>query len=228
MALCDWLKDYSGVIESLTVAAASLIAIIGVSAWRAEMVGRRRAEVAESALAHFYEARDIIQEARNPFYGSEGQTRPRAPGEAESQAGLLDSYYAPAERLFKKNEFFAQFLASRYSFMAVFGRKSAEPFDTTLRSRNSVFIASQMLIRSTRDRDYEHAPNEEARQQAVKRRQEWESEIWSVGDASDTIQANMNAAVAAMESFCRPVIEGRYRSRWRDLRKRIGELLNPR
>ena len=49
-------------ISSVAVLIAALTFIAGVSAWRREFVGKRRIELAESVLAMFYEAEDVIKQ----------------------------------------------------------------------------------------------------------------------------------------------------------------------
>ncbi|HEY7688659.1 MAG TPA: hypothetical protein VH835_08205, partial [Dongiaceae bacterium] len=67
--ITDWLQAGSVVV-------ASIAAIYGVHQWRREMVGRRKAELAEAALADAYEAREIIEIARIPggWHSGEGKT----------------------------------------------------------------------------------------------------------------------------------------------------------
>ncbi len=45
---------------------AATIAYRGLNKWRAETIGKRKAELAEEVIADFYEARDIIIAARSP------------------------------------------------------------------------------------------------------------------------------------------------------------------
>jgi hypothetical protein len=48
---------------------------------------KRRTEFAEAVLADFYQAKQIIEEARSPgVMGDEGSKRPKLPGETEEEA----------------------------------------------------------------------------------------------------------------------------------------------
>ena len=100
----------------------------GLNRWRAETIGKRKAEIAEEVLADFYEARDIINPARSPgSLGGEGGTRQRFEWETEEDTRMLDAYFRTTERLSKNAEFFAKLDARRYRFIAVFGKESAKP-----------------------------------------------------------------------------------------------------
>lgn len=153
----QWLATFFGGIsfDSLIGTAAVIVGLIGsiaalrgVNTWRSEMIGRRRAELAEETLARFYEARDNLAWARIPggFQG-EGETRQRIAGETENERADRDAYYRTVERISKKAEFWSTFDASRYRFRAVFGTPAADPFEKILNQRHAVGIAVGALIR---------------------------------------------------------------------------------
>ena len=119
------------------------IAYHGLNKWRAETIGKRRAELAEEVLADFYQARDIITAARSPgSFGHEGSARQRAVWENEDDARKLNAYFATTERLENKAEFFAQLRARRYRFMAHFCRTAAKPYDELFKIRAEILRQS--------------------------------------------------------------------------------------
>jgi hypothetical protein len=198
-------KDVANLLQALAVTVAAIAAIYGINAWRRQLIGGKRAEVAEKALVAFYEARDVLQEARSPAsFGNEGKTRPRQEGETEAQAGRLDALYAPAERLISQREFFMTLNASRYRFAAYFGSETAAPFLAVLRLRNRVLLAVRMLVTT----DLARAPPD-----LVQQIRRWERDIWLVGDERDEITREIEQAVEQIETVCRPVLEER-RDRW--------------
>ena len=185
-------------LEAVSIIVAACVAVWGVDAWRRELIGRRKAELAEQTLSAFYEARDIIRAARFPGgFGHEGRSRPSIEGETEDEASYRNAMYVPAERLLNNNEFFAKLEALKYSFCAVFGEASAEPFDQIKKVRNRILISSGMLIRThseTRDSD-RRPPSFE----------EWEQDIGWADPDDDALGRDILAAVARIEEICRPL-----------------------
>lgn len=207
--------SFNGIINLGAVCAAfagAVAAFLGISTWRAEMIGRRRAQLAEETLARFYEARDHLAWVRNPIgFQGEGETRIRVPGETEQERAERDSYYRTVERITKKAEFWGAFDASRYRFRAIFGASAAEPFDIIRARRHSVAVAAGALIRhDRRHRLVEDHPSHDHNEALL---EQWENTIgWGTAEA-DKIAAAIDQAVAAMEATCQPAIDGFHRRR---------------
>ena len=162
---------------------------------RALMDWKRRTELAENVLADFYKAQAIFDNARSPIsHRGEGATRPQDDWEAEATTNLLNTYYAPLERLNKELDFLSELHAKRYRFMALFGNGAGVHFQVFVRTYNRVSNATRMLI----------APGAEDYEQDL--RQRLQADIgWTV-DANDGLRAEINAAVQAVEALCQPVI----------------------
>jgi hypothetical protein len=62
--LIEALKNSPGVITAITAVVSAVIALRGLNRWRAEAIGKRKAELAEDVLASFYQLRDIMTFAR--------------------------------------------------------------------------------------------------------------------------------------------------------------------
>lgn len=130
----------------LTGAAAwfgAFIALKGLRKWRDEALGKRKAELAEQALAAFYCANDIIVHARHPLVLAH---------EMQSEEGLSDELatdadYAPAKRLFAEREHFSTLRSHRYAFAAVFGKDKAQPFQELIQIHNEIVDSAVDLIR---------------------------------------------------------------------------------
>jgi hypothetical protein len=115
-------------LQAISVTVAAWSAVYGLSAWRRQLIGSKKAEAAEKLLACSYEARDIIDAARSPVsFDNEGRERPYSIGETEAQVRLLNRYWTPAERLMSKSEFFAKLAVSQHSARAYLGTPSPNP-----------------------------------------------------------------------------------------------------
>ena len=75
---CGWIFSvitaFAAVITACAAVAAACAAIKGINAWRNQLVGRRKMELAEETLQTFHNARAAIAWARNPatFKGEVG------------------------------------------------------------------------------------------------------------------------------------------------------------
>jgi hypothetical protein len=166
---------------------------------RALEASKRRTEFAEEVLGDFYQARDIIQSARSPGgFGDEGATREKESWETESDTRFLNSYFRTLERLDKKTEFFAQLLARRYRFIAIFGPEAAKPYDDFWRVRGEIIVAVQMLLQTHRQRELGSLPQD---------RKTWETTMGWVHTAQDPIEVRLNQIIEDIEKTCRPVIQ---------------------
>ncbi len=157
----------------------------------------------------FYEARELITAVRHPgSFGGEGATRPRQPGEDESQASYRDSLYVPVERLMKRSEFWGRFDASKYRYLALFGLDASKPFDDVRAVRNRIMISCGMLIRTV---GQEHMEASQGDLRA--RRERWEEDIGLGASESDDIRDKVDIAVEQIENVCRPAIFAAVKSR---------------
>lgn len=206
-ASTNWLDVFSALANAVTALAAVVgvvVAILGLDRWRAEMIGRRRIELAEDVLADFYRARDIIQAARSPMgFSGEGESRKRSDDEDPNESSMLDAYYAIIERLNKHSEFFAEFEARRYRFMAVFGQDARIPYGKLFEARGRIITSVHMLLTTSQRRRFRR----EIKQEWIDQQQRWESDIgWGLSDEDNIAQA-IDEAVTAAELICRPVID---------------------
>ncbi|KRA84016.1 hypothetical protein ASD76_08430 [Altererythrobacter sp. Root672] len=173
--------------------------IRGVDAWRAEIVGRRKAELAEDVLAQFYRARDVLIWARLPD---------RPPGSApqgEDRDRRHQSHASPIERLTQESALFSELQASRYRFMAYFGESSSHPFEEMRAIHGEVMSSAESLIR---DPDQLASDTE---------RDRWEDAIGWVDDADDVLARRLAETIAAVEHICRPLIADQHYHRRRTM-----------
>ena len=188
--------------EATTVIAAAIIGAWGLNTWRREMIGRKKADLAEQTLAAFYEARDIFRAARFPgSFEHEGRLPTPLDGETETEARYRNAAYVPAERLLKENEFFARLEASKYRFMTLFGTKQAKSFDAVKEIRNRVLISSGMLIQTSNELD--------RRIELRANRQKWEQDIGRGVTDEDELAGKVEEAIAEIERTCRTCSTGK-------------------
>lgn len=196
----DVLTVVPGVVTAATAIVGVLIARSGLNAWRAEMLGKRRIELAEEVLADFYRAKDVFDQVRSPvIWEGEGAKRRRSDWESDDDFEALNSYAAIADRFNENTDFFAQFLSRRYRFWAVFGGQAKEPFDEIFKIRGDILLAMRMLLMVQRQKGDETISDE---------RRKWLATIGRGLPDEDPIPGRIAAATEAIERICRPAIEG--------------------
>lgn len=188
MISADWVTAVGTAMAGLATLMAGWAAIRGVDAWRSEIVGRRKAELAEDVLAQFYRARDVLIWARLPDRPIDG-----AP-QGGDRDRLHQSHASPIERLTQESALFSELQASRYRFMAYFGEDSAHPFEEMRAIHGEVMSSAESLVRD---------PNERA---SDTDRDRWEDAIGWVDDGDDKLARRLAGTIAAVEQVCRPLI----------------------
>lgn len=197
---------FGEILSSISVIIASGTAIYGISTWKREFRGKRQIELAEEALALFYEAREVITSARSCLgFGYEGRTRESEAEETPAQKKARDAAYVIFERFQPHEQLFSKLYAMRYRFMAQFDLGSAKPFDELKKIRNEIFSAARRLARLWAE-DVSHF--DEKRQEAhYEKVQKYESIFWDTYDeVADPINPRLDKVVSEIEAICRPVI----------------------
>jgi hypothetical protein len=200
--------DIIALARDLSILLAAWTAIYGIDSWRREFRGKRDIELAEDILVLFYEARDAITTLRSPFgYEGEGSSRKAAPHERPDQKDARDRASVVFERYEKYSDLFSRLYASRYRFMARFGREHARPFHEIRKAVSTIFTSARMLSELWVERSW--FPSPERAQRYEEQRQRHEAIFWHMGEESDEVSAQVEAAVADIEKTCKAVIEGR-------------------
>jgi|GEM_PF-3558617 len=198
----DWAGLLAGVPEVVTAVTAVVgvvLALRGLNRWRTEMIGRRRAELAEDVLTDFYEACQIMTDARNMGgWSSEGATRKAGEGETAGETDLLNSYFRTSERLFAKAEFFAKMRSRKYRAMAVFGASVAEHYDAFDKIHAEVNAAVHMLVITVGDGNDGSLPQN---------RKDWKATIGWCLPKDDPVKPRLDAVIEKVEAFCAPAIQ---------------------
>jgi len=210
-----WVSAIGNLVTGLGAGLGGWTALRGVNAWRAEAVGRRKAELAEEVLTQFYRARDGLIWARLPAEGAGTHVSAHDGAESAAQGAAMA---APIERLNQASQVFSELQASRYRFMAYFGEDAARPFDELRKVHNEVLEAAARLIRA---RGKAGSESDAADQDA------WRSTIGWGPHEQDQLAERLDRAVRAIERICRPLIEEPKPARPRLPRRSKGHAASP-
>ncbi|HCH4140965.1 TPA: hypothetical protein NKV59_004498 [Vibrio parahaemolyticus] len=132
--------------KTIAVISACWAIVSGIGAWKREFIGKRRIELAEEALATFFEIKDAVAFIRSPF-SSTGEGESRVVGECETpeETELLNRGHIVFERYEKRREVFARFETLKYKFMAAYGAESEDIFKDTNKTVNTIFHSPRQL-----------------------------------------------------------------------------------
>ena len=123
----DWLETLLRVLPLISVIIGSVVAIWGINAWRREFLGKRRIELAEDALALFYEAEAAIRDVRAEigYMASDVQGSENKQNEDTANQNA-ETLWSQGFR--KHQETFQELDAMRFRFKAIFGPEAERPF----------------------------------------------------------------------------------------------------
>lgn len=168
---------------------------------RAQVIHKRRFELAETLLADAYRFRDLMRYVRSGFSSEgEGETRKGNHEESDSLKRLKNSYFSPVERLQKHNDFVAGFMVKRHTALAYFGPEAAKAFQLLNEAIADVQTASEGLI--------EIAGESGNHAQEIKR---LKADLWighsRVRKEADQVNKKIEEGVALIEKVSKPVLE---------------------
>jgi len=195
--------DIIKIIESIAITIASICAIFGINSWRNEMKGRKEYDLAEEVLSLFYEAKDAINDIRNPFgYVGEGRSRKPANEETQEQKKARDMAYVVFERYQKNKKVFNRLNSLRYRFMAVFGKNNEKPF-YELKSICDKILQAAHMLGTLWERQTRPLRTTENTLENIKK---YEEVIWWTSE-SDHISQNVDKLVSEIDDFCKKIIK---------------------
>jgi hypothetical protein len=187
------LKALSAIIQAASIAVTAFFAIKSLNAWRSQLVGKRRFEVAEETIVAAYKARDALNWIRNPAtWSNEKVDREPDPSETEGQKRLRDSYFVHLKRIKDTADDFAQLGKVRHLSKIYLGDDTATAIDTFFEIRNEVAIAANMLI--------DHVGEPPGNSEDFYKEQKWV--IWGTGGKLDLIKPKIEAALKTLETSC--------------------------
>lgn len=199
-----WWDEIAPLVQAAVVLVTGFVAVRGLSAWERQMIGKRKAELAEQVLVSFYDARDVFQFVRtNALREGEGKTRQPDKGETEQIQKMRNMYFVPIERLIREKELFAKLRAQRYAFRSYFGAKSNAPFETLAQAHSKLqFTASSLINISAFDATDKVV--------ADQRSDLLNTLGWGTGARPDDLDKSIDAAVSEIEALCKPILEGKH------------------
>lgn len=216
------IQGYAVILQAVSIFATAVFAIIGLNAWRRQLIGKRRIEVAEEALLAVYKTKDAMSYIRSPgAFADEGRTRARTEHEKEDDlARTKDTFFVPLERMHKVREDFAALQKVRLLCVVYFGVETGEPFDAILRARRSVSVAAGMLLEMVGKLGAQTQQSQEFMEQM--KREIWEGYGTSGDIEKDSIFKSVTEAARKIEALCRPHLKAeRGNALWQWLRKSV-------
>jgi len=197
------------IVKGLSTFATAFAAVFGIifgvynlRKWRHEHVGKKRIDLAEDVLAHFYEVRDAIQSIRSPFgHSGEGSSRKPASNESPNEAHWRTVAHTVFERIDANRDLLNRLHALRYRFIAQIDRNSGEYFDRILMIINRIRIASYALAGIGSRLDSAHF-NPQRSESAASALEQHERVIWIMDLDNDPITKELKDTVSQMEQIC--------------------------
>ncbi len=190
------------IIRDIAVTAASLVAILGINAWKREFKGKRDMQLAEDVLCLFYRAERAIEAIRFPIYDlAQGRSREPQEGETPEQKQARDQAYVVFKKIKDHGDIFDQLYALRFRFMVRFGKDKAKPFDDLKGIVSEIWVAAQQLAELWTIRLQRRELSEDTRKEI----KEHERVIWYSGD-KDKIRSRLSNILKEIEGICKPII----------------------
>jgi hypothetical protein len=202
------------ILQALAIIVTAIFASRSLHAWRQQLIGKRKFEIAEEILVATYKMRGNLAHVRGPLaWGGEGKSRPRQEDAVDSAADRKDMYFVPLERMQKLNDDFAQISKARLLAQVHFGPDAGTPFDAIARVFHDVAVAAHMLINTADER------RPDVGEDLVSG---WEKTIWAISGGGDELATTISSAVSEIEMFCRPALAESGGWGWWCLGKRMG------
>ena len=199
-----WNPEALQIIRDLAVIIASIVTILGISAWKREFKGKRDMELAEDVLCLFYRAEHVIEAIRFPLYDlAEGQSRQHERDETPKQKQARDRAYVVFKKIMEHRDIFDELYKVRFRFMARFGKANAKPFDEMKRIVDTIWVSARRLAELWA-KDPPISGRSQATQNQIDKHQ---AVIWQ-GWGEDKIETQLRQIVKSIEEICRPIIEG--------------------
>jgi hypothetical protein len=119
--------EVSKIIQLAFYAVTATVAVIGLNAWRAQMVGKHAYEVAKDVVAGAFRVRDSIKRCQNAFVSAnEWAERAPVPGESDQERHAGESYFAYVKRFNKVVEAIESWYPATVEAEAIFGAEAKQ------------------------------------------------------------------------------------------------------
>jgi hypothetical protein len=196
----ELLKSLPSIVTAVTAIVGVSIAKAGLDKWRAETLGKRKADLAEQALIAFNEAKDVFVWVRSPgIMGGEGESRQAHSDESPSQQRQRNTYFIPIERLNHARDLFARLQALKYAFAAHFGENARKPFEMIHEAHTTIITAAGILIQMTVDDEGGTLNRHDSMMPLV-------HDIFGAPERPDKLDKKVEDALNQIDEYCRPVL----------------------
>jgi hypothetical protein len=211
--LVQLVESMFSIVESIAVVFASIAAFKGIREWRKEAKWKREYELAEEALALFYDAGERLKKIR--FHGglmSEGSTRKKSEYETPEQTRILNDGYVGFERYEREKEPFLKLKNLKFKFGVVFGEKAKEPFERLDSLLMQIFRAytrrTELNLATLKGFSMEQLSESQIKQRWEQAEKD-NAVIWS-GYDNDPVQEQLDEIIKQLEDICKPRVSQRY------------------
>lgn len=188
------------IIQAISIAITAYFAVRSLRAWRIQLVGKRRFEVAEQTIVAAYKAKEALSWIRSPLsWSTEAKERPREKDEVDSQSRQRDAYFVPFKRMKDTADDFAELQKVRLLCKVHFGEEAVKQIDILFRARTEVRVAAETLSDAVGQDHYERAKPDFYK--------ECRRKIWAAEDDKDLLTKSINAALDALEKLLTPFLK---------------------
>ncbi|WP_157054924.1 hypothetical protein [Salidesulfovibrio brasiliensis] len=183
----------------------AVAAILGINAWKRELLWRKHSDLAEKALLSVYEMQSAINSIRSPFSSSaEYEGRERVEGESQHEKSARDRAYVVFARLDKHSEVYGEMRTIQQRCRVMFGDSYTKIFDDLWGIIVNIMVTTEIL-----GDHYWNEPlafyEKEERKRLLADRRELEAVIWYRGN-QDKIRPKVEGIVTDAESLFRSKI----------------------
>ncbi len=210
----DILNGISAVVVALSAALAAYFAARGLTAWRNELSGRRRYELAEETLLAMRELAGIVAFMRSPIStGIEQAEFTQIQGENDEDFRIRVNYSTAYMRYQKHSEFFAKLRALGFRAGVLIDSEHEMPIRDALDIVDNVLQAGTWAMHFARQHKdqmqrYEAGLPPRANEPLwAERLHEKEKIYWSV-EANDEINTRLKEVIKRAEIMYRPILKG--------------------
>jgi hypothetical protein len=202
--------SFATIIAAIVAIIALIYAIIGINTWKKQIKAKRKLDIAEDALAMFYELKDIFRYLRNPFVNADELNDQNinnnlSEKDKEIIKKQIDSAYIPFYRFNKKKEFFKEFNKVRYRFIIYFGKENILPFNEIEDVINDILRASDMLGYLITYSDENKSKRDEIFNDYLEQKKY--RSICVEYHKYDSINKRIDESIIKIEKFCKDIIK---------------------
>jgi len=184
------IKVGTAVLQAFAIVVTAFYASRGLRAWRGQLIGKRKFEVAEEILVGAHKAKANLAFVRNPVTFTKPGATPR------------DTYNVTFERLQQISSELAEFEKTRVLADVHIGSEAAQVISAILQNFHDVAASARLPLLHV---DNPFPMDEHERKAESDRRNAWEFTIW--GSANDELTQAVDKGISRLEVLCRPYLK---------------------